>query len=340
MNNGDAFILAAPELNTKSGGTASFLAGGQVPIPQSGALGTTNVMYKDYGVKLSINPVVDANGIISAHLTTEISQIDPTVSYGGLPGFLTRSTSSDISMRTGETLAISGLISADSVNDSDGMPFLGQIPVIGQLFRSDSFRAKKSDLVIFVTPLISDPELAPNADLLTRADGIDRAYVNQYGNPEPLIADEEKAARTSAARQPIQPTPALQPAPIRSTSPIAPADRAAQSPNGGDVRADGAAQAAQLPSPAVVVESQAAPAAPALRTSQTQRQPQAQSRPQPQLQPQPASTPPEGVAEALRMLNAAEEPPTAPSAPRDASPSAANGKVPPQQVGVLGSAPN
>ncbi|CAB4052181.1 type II and III secretion system protein family protein [Paraburkholderia phenoliruptrix] len=340
VNNGDAFILAAPELNTKSGGTASFLAGGQVPIPQSGALGTTNVMYKDYGVKLSINPVVDANGIISAHLTTEISQIDPTVSYGGLPGFLTRSTSSDISMRTGETLAISGLISADSVNDSDGMPFLGQIPVIGQLFRSDSFRAKKSDLVIFVTPLISDPELAPNADLLTRADGIDRAYVNQYGNPEPLIADEEKAARTSAARQPIQPTPALQPAPIRSTSPIAPADRAAQSPNGGDVRADGAAQAAQLPSPAVVVESQAAPAAPALRTSQTQRQPQAQSRPQPQLQPQPASTPPEGVAEALRMLNAAEEPPTAPSAPRDASPSAANGKVPPQQVGVLGSAPN
>lgn len=342
VNNGDAFILAAPELNTKSGGTASFLAGGQVPIPQSGALGTTNVMYKDYGVKLSINPVVDANGIISAHLTTEISQIDPTVSYGGLPGFLTRSTSSDISMRTGETLAISGLISADSVNDSDGMPFLGQIPVIGQLFRSDSFRAKKSDLVIFVTPLISDPELAPNADLLTRADGIDRAYVNQYGNPEPLIADEEKAARTSAARQPIQPTPALQPAPIRSTSPIAPADRAAQSPNGGDVRADGAAQAAQLPSPAVVVESQAAPAAPALRTSQSQRQPQAQSRPQPQppLQPQPASTPPEGVAEALRMLNAAEEPPTAPSAPRDASPSAANGKVPPQQVGVLGSAPN
>ncbi len=342
VNNGDAFILAAPELNTKSGGTASFLAGGQVPIPQSGALGTTNVMYKDYGVKLSINPVVDANGIISAHLTTEISQIDPTVSYGGLPGFLTRSTSSDISMRTGETLAISGLISADSVNDSDGMPFLGQIPVIGQLFRSDSFRAKKSDLVIFVTPLISDPELAPNADLLTRANGIDRAYVKKYGNPEPLIADEEKAARTSAARQPIQPTPALQPAAIRSTSPIAPADRAAQSPNGGDVRADGAAQAAQLPSPAVVVESQAAPAAPALRTSQSQRQPQAQSRPQPQpqLQPQPASTPPEGVAEALRMLNAAEEPPTAPSAPRDASPSAANGKVPPQQVGVLGSAPN
>ncbi len=139
-----------------------------MPIPQSGALGTTNVEYKQYGIKLSIIPVVDANNIISAHLTTEISQIDPTVSYGGMPGFLTRNTSSDISMRAGETLAISGLFSADAVNDSNGMPFLGQLPIIGQLFRSDSFRAKKSDLVIFVTPVISDPELAPNTDLLAR----------------------------------------------------------------------------------------------------------------------------------------------------------------------------
>ncbi|HEY4297844.1 MAG TPA: pilus assembly protein N-terminal domain-containing protein, partial [Paraburkholderia sp.] len=141
VSNGDAFILAAPELNTKSGGTASFLAGGQVPIPQSGALGTTNVQYKDYGIKLSIVPVVDTNNIISAHLTTEISQIDPTVTYGGMPGFLTRNTSSDISMRAGETLAISGLISADVATNSNGMPFLGQLPIIGQLFRSDSFRA-------------------------------------------------------------------------------------------------------------------------------------------------------------------------------------------------------
>ncbi|WP_025599097.1 type II and III secretion system protein family protein [Burkholderia sp. WSM2230] len=337
VNNGDAFILAAPELNTKSGGTASFLAGGQVPIPQSGALGTTNVMYKDYGVKLSINPVVDVNGIISAHLTTEISQIDPSVSYGGLPGFLTRSTSSDISMRTGETLAISGLISADAVNDSDGMPFLGQIPVIGQLFRSDSFRAKKSDLVIFVTPLISDPELAPNSDLLMRADGIDSAYVKQFGNPEPLVADKEKATRTTAARQPIQPTPALLPAPIRSTPPLAPAEERAQAPNGGQLPADVSAQASQLRSPFAAVPADAASSA----AAQSASQPQSQTQPRPQkIQAPSASTPPEGVAEALRMLNAAGQPPTAPSATRDAAASTTNGKVPPQQVGVLGSAPN
>ncbi|CAD6557670.1 Type 3 secretion system secretin [Paraburkholderia kirstenboschensis] len=330
VDNGDAFVLAAPELNTKSGGTASFLAGGEVPIPQSGALGTTNVMYKDYGVKLSINPVVDANGIISAHLTTQISQIDPTVSYGGLPGFLTRSTSSDISMRAGETLAISGLISADAANDSNGMPFLGQIPVIGQLFRSDSFRAKKSDLVIFVTPLISDPELAPNSDLLARADGIDLGYRNKYGNPEPLIADAEKATHTATPRQPIAPTLALLLAPVRSTPPRAPTVEPVPSPVSELRRAPAraAGQTSQLPSSSAHLEAQATPTAPA------------QPAPQPQPLKPSASRPPEGVAEALRMLNAGQEPPAAPAAPHDAGQSTTNGKVPPQQVGVLGSAPN
>ena len=332
VDNGDAFVLAAPELNTKSGGTASFLAGGEVPIPQSGALGTTNVMYKDYGVKLSINPVVDANGIISAHLTTQISQIDPTVSYGGLPGFLTRSTSSDISMRAGETLAISGLISADAANDSNGMPFLGQIPVIGQLFRSDSFRAKKSDLVIFVTPLISDPALAPNSDLLARADGIDSGYRNKYGNPEPLIADAEKATHVAVPRPPVAPTPALLPSPIRSTPPRAPAAEPTTLPVSQRPQAPAEASgqvsghASQLPLSPAFSQAQAVPTAPA------------QSAPQPPTLS--TSMPPVGVAEALRMLNAGLETPVAPAAPRNAGQSTANGKVPPQQVGVLGSAPN
>jgi pilus assembly protein CpaC len=216
VDNGDAYILATPELNTKSGGTATFLAGGEVPIPKAGALGTTDVEYKPYGIKLNINPVVDSNNVISAHLTTEISQIDPSVTYGGMPGFLTRNTSSDISMRAGETLAISGLVSADALNDSNGMPFLGSLPVIGQLFRSDAFRAKKSDLVIFVTPVISDPALAPNTGLLARADRLDDAYRKVYGNPSPLLADIEANTTTPVARRTIGPTPALTPTPVRS----------------------------------------------------------------------------------------------------------------------------
>ena len=186
INNGDAYILAAPELSTKSGGIASFLAGGEVPIPKAGALGTTDVEYKPYGIRLNIKPVVDANDIISATVQTEISQLDPSVSYGGFPGFLTRSASSDISLRAGETIAISGLVSADALNASSGMPYLARLPIIGQLFRSDSFRAKNSDLVIFVTPVISDPSSDTNAALLARAQEGMRRYVDQYGARSPL----------------------------------------------------------------------------------------------------------------------------------------------------------
>jgi pilus assembly protein CpaC len=213
INNGDAYILAAPELNAKSGGTATFLAGGEVPIPKAGALGTTDVDYKPYGIKLNIKPVVDANDIISATVQTEISQIDPSVSYGGFPGFLTRNTSSDLSLRAGETIAISGLVSADALNASSGMPFLAQLPIIGQLFRSDNFRAKKSDLVIFVTPLISDPARAPNTALLARADKGDALYREHFGDPSPL-ADARPVAALSAPAGSSASAPTLaQPAP-------------------------------------------------------------------------------------------------------------------------------
>lgn len=297
IDNGDAYLLAAPELNTKSGGTASFLAGGEVPIPQSGALGTTNVEYKPYGIKLNIIPVVDANNIISAHLTTEISQIDPSVSYGGMPGFLTRSTSSDISMRPGETLAISGLVSADVANDTNGMPFLGQLPIIGQLFRSDAFRAKKSDLVIFVTPVISDPGLAPNTDLLERADKLDQKYRREYGNPSPLLADEEKTQHSTPARNPIAPTPAILPGQLRSTEAI--------------------------PAPVPTPVQQPVSSAPA-QTAPMQA---------------PTGTPPAGVAEALRMLSASQQPPAPSTTPPKPGQLVTNGKVP-AQVGVLGTSGN
>jgi pilus assembly protein CpaC len=204
INNGDAYILAAPELNTKSGGTASFLAGGEVPIPKAGALGTTDVEYKPYGIKLNIKPVVDANDVISATVQTEISQLDPSVSYGGFPGFLTRSASSDISLRAGETIAISGLVSADAVNASSGMPYLARLPIIGQLFRSDSFRAKNSDLVIFVTPMISDPSREPNTALLARAQQGSQRYAERYGARSPLDALALPAPASAAPASPAQ----------------------------------------------------------------------------------------------------------------------------------------
>lgn len=226
---GDAYILAAPELNAKSGGVATFLAGGEVPIPRAGALGTIDVQYKPYGIKLDISPVVDSDNVISAKLLTEISQIDPSVSYGGLPGFMTRRTESDVSIRAGETLAISGLVSADASDMASKLPFLGQIPILGRLFRSDDFRAKKSDLVIFVTPLISDPSQPgqePNAGLMSRASQIDENYRSRYGDPSPLSVikpDGQRAKAVPVEAAPVEeagkPAPAPLQAPVEAPAP-------------------------------------------------------------------------------------------------------------------------
>ncbi|MDE1182027.1 MAG: hypothetical protein PW947_16380 [Paraburkholderia sp.] len=262
---------------------------------------------------MNIQPSVDANNIISAHLVTEISQIDPSVTYAGMPGFLTRNASSDISMRAGETLAISGLVSADALSDSSGMPFLGRLPIIGQLFRSDSFRSKKSDLVIFVTPLISDPAASPNTDLLSRADRFDQAYRTGYGNPSPL-ADAPEAS-TPETRRPIGPTPAIAPTPTRSTATVQTVTP--QSPVSKWVPAPTQPQPVRAPVPAPMPAPQ-------------------QSTPQPKPMPPQTSNPPAGVAEALRMLNTAQHPPAAFATGADATPAAINGKVPAQQVGVLG----
>ncbi|WP_153102296.1 type II and III secretion system protein family protein [Paraburkholderia hayleyella] len=315
VNDGDAFILAAPELNTKSGGIASFLAGGQVPIPRAGALGTTDVEFKDYGIKLNIRPVVDANNIISANLETEISQLDPSVSYGGYPGFLTRRTSSDISLRAGETLAISGLISADALESTTGLPYLSKVPIIGKLFGSESFRSKKSDLVIFVTPLISDPSLAPNTGLLARADKVDERFRSQYGNPSPLAPKDEES--TPETRRPITPTPALAPMPVRVT-PQQLSPQATQ----------WAQPATEQPLRMALVTAAPAPAAaPAAAPVASARRPTAPAG------EAPNTGIPMDLAQAIRTLNASTG-----AAPRSATPAGApGGKTPAQQVGTLGS---
>jgi pilus assembly protein CpaC len=199
VNDGDAYILAAPELNSRSGGKATFLSGGEVPIPVSAGFGAQDVIYKEYGIRLEIAPTVDAHNVISTDLLTEISQIDPTVQVQGYPAFITRRTTSQLSVRPGETLALSGLISADAATAVDKMPLLGDIPVLGHLFKSTDFRNNKSDLVVLVTPYIVDADSEKNAELTTRGSDIQADYHNQYGNPSPL--PEANAQRSEALRE-------------------------------------------------------------------------------------------------------------------------------------------
>lgn len=192
VNQGDAYILASPELNSRSGGKATFLSGGEVPIPVSAGFGAQDVIYKEYGIRLEIAPTVDAHDNISTDLLTEISQIDPTRQVQGYPAFLTRRTTSQLSVRPGETLALAGLINADAATAVDKLPLLGDLPVLGHLFKSTDFRSNKSDLVVLVTPYLVDEDGSRNADLTEQGSDIKSDYRAEYGNPNPLLAANAK----------------------------------------------------------------------------------------------------------------------------------------------------
>lgn len=163
-NNGDAFVLAEPELSSRSGGAAKLLVGGQIPLPSTSSFGAGSVEFKDYGIKLTIKPSADEKGNIRAQVSTEISSIDKSTAVNNIPGFLTRSSESEVNMRSGQTLVMSGIVSADMSKDVSMIPGLGNVPVLGQLFRSDGFLSGRTDLVILITPNVYDPNSTLNRE--------------------------------------------------------------------------------------------------------------------------------------------------------------------------------
>ncbi|VAW90836.1 Type II/IV secretion system secretin RcpA/CpaC, associated with Flp pilus assembly, partial [hydrothermal vent metagenome] len=167
--NGDALTLASPNLTARSGGEAEFLSGGEIPIVNEFANGSS-VEYKEYGIKLKINPSADNNGNITARVETEISAIDAATTVDGIPGFLSRKTSADLSMRDGETIVISKLINSDLSKDTSGLKYLSSIPILGSLFRNKNLRDKKTELVIFVTPSVITADSKINKESLAAHD--------------------------------------------------------------------------------------------------------------------------------------------------------------------------
>jgi pilus assembly protein CpaC len=161
-NDGYGRLLAQPKLVCASGEKAEFLAGGQVPIP----LITNNQMtveYKDYGVILRLRPTADRNGNIQTEIEAEASEIDASVSVttGGsvsIPGFRTRKVKTNVTVRHGETIVLSGVFSHDEQKAVSKLPGLGHIPIIGELFKNRAFDSTKRELVIFVTPRIVNPD--------------------------------------------------------------------------------------------------------------------------------------------------------------------------------------
>jgi len=167
---GNAWELAAPQLAARSGGVADFLVGGEVPIPISQAFGQTTVEYKEYGIKLHIAPIVNSDGDISTDIETEVSHIDPSVTVQGYPGFVTRRASAQMNVHAGDTIVISGLVDASASKDFDKMPGLGDLPVLGTLFRSRDFQKARTDLVIFVTPEVVDAQSPSNKALIDKSE--------------------------------------------------------------------------------------------------------------------------------------------------------------------------
>ena len=157
-SSGDASTLAEPVLTATNGGSASFLAGGEVPYPAVGANGQVVVQFKEYGIKLDVSPSIDSAGNVRTLVETEISQLDPAVTVAGAPGLLTRRAQTQVNVRSGETIVISGLLSSERSSDVDKLPGLGNLPIIGGFFRSTNTRRSVTELVIFVTPELVAPD--------------------------------------------------------------------------------------------------------------------------------------------------------------------------------------
>ncbi len=168
VSSGNAVILAQPRLAARSGGEATFLAGGEFPIEISNINGTT-VEFKEFGIQLNVKPTVDKYENIRAYVETELSAVDQSVAVNGIPGLITRKTTADVMLVSGETLVMSGLINQEASKDISGLKFLSEIPILGALFRSKTFRDKKSELVIFVTPSVFNAKSDINTDAIEYA---------------------------------------------------------------------------------------------------------------------------------------------------------------------------
>jgi pilus assembly protein CpaC len=165
--------LAEPNLTSLSGEEASFLAGGEVPIPVAREDGKITIEFKEYGVKLKFKPIVLDNSKIHLTLEPEVSEVDPTTTLRTadieIPAFITRKAKTVIELRDGQSFAIAGLLQSTNRKLQSQVPWLGQLPVLGALFRSQSFIKNETDLVIIVTPRIVRPA-GPGEQLATPLD--------------------------------------------------------------------------------------------------------------------------------------------------------------------------
>lgn len=195
---GMAKTLAEPTLVALSGEPASFLAGGEFPIPVAGGAGgdsdAITVAFKTFGVSLAFTPTVLGNSVINLVVEPEVSSLDPSASVTindiAIPGLQTRRASTTLELRDGESFAIAGLLREDMNTTVSQMPLLGSIPILGSLFRSTEYQKGQTELLIVVTPRLVKP-IRPGyvnlpTDRVEDPDPLDVHLVGDDYQPVPL----------------------------------------------------------------------------------------------------------------------------------------------------------
>lgn len=191
---GKTTTLAAPQLSARNGSKASFLAGGEFPYSVSTLSGTT-ILFKPYGVKLDILPRVDRKGNIRATIDTEVSSIDTSVSATAGPALISNKTNTEFNVKSGETIVLSGMVQRLNSTVIDKVPGLGDIPILGALFRSKKYQNKETELVVFVTPRIVTPHTTDLAERIEKT----QERLGQRLSPPPHLTE------------PLQPSQSPQP---------------------------------------------------------------------------------------------------------------------------------
>ncbi|MEO5867789.1 MAG: type II and III secretion system protein family protein [Sphingomonas sp.] len=235
---GQVTTLANPNLSALSGETATFLAGGEIPIPVSQGLGAVSVEYKQYGISLAYTPTVLADGRISLRVRPEVSQLSSqgAVQINGttIPGLTTRRAETTLELGSGQSMMIAGLLSNTHNNSISKAPGIGDLPILGTLFRSNAFQRDETELVIVITPYLVKPVNAN--DIVLPTDGykaptdLGRVFMGELGGgtsgadrPKPSVAQPSGSQPAFGANAPVLPSSPPPPAPIqrRNDAPVA-----------------------------------------------------------------------------------------------------------------------
>lgn len=200
--------LAEPNLIARSGQTASFLAGGEYPIPTAADNNSITVEYKKYGVSLEFTPTVLEDGLISLDIAPEVSSVDNSTTYRigdiSLPAFTVRRAQTSIDLKSGQSFMMAGLLQSENVGSTDRVPGIGKLPVLGPLFSSKAYQRKETELVIIVTPYLVKP-IDPSKKTVTPLDGAPPHSVADYflGNVDEMKVSNLNMAKPGADRPPL-----------------------------------------------------------------------------------------------------------------------------------------